>query len=132
MEVPRFIYDSQLATEAPTISVEEPGSAESQAAAGHIVAGLEAVLETLQQCKKELGDLDAFAGDGDHGVGMVRGPENGLAAARQLAGQGAGAKTVLAGAGHQWSAQAGGTSGLRSRSAKPRAVSARASPSTRA
>jgi D-erythrulose 4-kinase len=69
------------------------------------------VLETLREHQDELGTLDAFAGDGDHGVGMVRGAENGLAAARELADQGAGAKTVLARAGEQWSAQAGGTSG---------------------
>lgn len=109
--VPRFIDDSQLATDAPQITVKEQGSPQSQAAAQHIVAGLEAVLVTLQQHQKELGDLDAYAGDGDHGVGMVRGAENALAAARELAGQGAGAQTVLAGAGAQWSAQAGGTSG---------------------
>ena len=106
-----FIDDSQLSTEAPKVTVKEPGSAESQAAAQHIVAGLEAVLATLRERQQELGELDAFAGDGDHGVGMVRGAENGLAAARELASQGAGAQTLLAGAGEEWSAQAGGTSG---------------------
>ena len=111
MEAPRFIDDSALSTEAPRTTVSAPGSEASQAAAGRIVAGLEAVLATLQQHKDELGDLDAFAGDGDHGVGMVRGAESGLAAAKQLAEQGAGAQTVLIGAGEQWSAQAGGTSG---------------------
>jgi dihydroxyacetone kinase len=111
MEAPRFIDDSQLSTEAPRITVTEPGSPESQDAARHIAAGLEAVLVTLRERQQELGELDAFAGDGDHGVGMVRGAENGLAAARELAEQGAGARTVLAGAGEEWSAQAGGTSG---------------------
>ena len=110
-EPPPFIDDSKLVTEAPKISMKEPGSADSQLAARRIVSGLEAVLATLQQHKDELGNLDAFAGDGDHGVGMVRGAENGLVAARQLADQGAGARTVLAGIGAQWSAQAGGTSG---------------------
>ena len=107
----RFIDESQLSTEAPKVEMKAPGSLESQAAAGHLVAGFEAVLDTLRRHQQELGDLDAFAGDGDHGVGMVRGAESGLAAARELAGQGAGAQTVLAGAGEQWSAQAGGTSG---------------------
>lgn len=111
MEAPKFIDDSQLATEAPRVTVKEPGSPESQAAAQHIVSGLEAVLATLRQRQEELGDLDAFAGDGDHGVGMVRGAESALSAAQELAAQGAGARTVLAGAGEQWSAQAGGTSG---------------------
>ena len=111
MQAPPFIDESQLATEAPKVTVKEPGSSASQAAARQIVSGLESVLETLRERQDELGTLDAFAGDGDHGVGMVRGVENGLAAARQLADQGAGAKTVLARAGEQWSAQAGGTSG---------------------
>ena len=111
MQAPRFIDESQLATEAPKVTVKEPGSSASQAAARQIVSGLESVLETLRERQDELGTLDAFAGDGDHGVGMVRGVENGLAAARELADQGAGAKTVLARAGEQWSAQAGGTSG---------------------
>ena len=107
----RFIDESQLSTEAPKVQVTAPGSAESQAVAAHVVAGFQAVLDTLRQHQQELGDLDAHAGDGDHGVGMVRGAESGLAAARDLAGQGAGVQTVLAGAGEQWSAQAGGTSG---------------------
>lgn len=110
-EATQFIDESTLATEAPQTTVKEAGSPESQAAARHIVSGLESVLTMLRQRQEELGDLDAFAGDGDHGVGMVRGAENGLQAARRLVDQGAGAQTVLAGAGAEWSAQAGGTSG---------------------
>jgi len=111
VESREFIDDSELATEAPAVTVKEQGSPESQAVAGHIVAGLEAVLQMLRERQDELGKLDAFAGDGDHGVGMVRGAENGLEAARELVAQGAGAQTVLAGAGSQWSERAGGTSG---------------------
>jgi D-erythrulose 4-kinase len=111
MEERRFIDESKLSMAAPKVAVKAPGSSESQAAGRHIVAGLEAVLDTLRRRQQELGELDAFAGDGDHGVGMVRGAENGLAAARELADEGAGAQTVLAGAGEEWSAQAGGTSG---------------------
>ncbi len=106
-----YIDESTLATEAPTVTVKAPGSADSQAAAAHVVSGLGAVLEMLSEHQDELGQLDAFAGDGDHGVGMVRGALNGLEAARELAGQGAGAQTVLVGAGAQWSERAGGTSG---------------------
>lgn len=111
MQAPNFIDDSLLSTDEPAINVQKEGTAPSQAAAQHIVAGLAALLPMLQQHQVELGDLDAFAGDGDHGVGMVRGAENALAAAQELAGKGAGAQTLLAGAGAQWSAQAGGTSG---------------------
>lgn len=107
----RFIDDSALVTEAPRLEVKEKGSPESQRAAAHIVAGLETVLTALRAREGELGALDSFAGDGDHGVGMVRGAENGLATARRLAAEGGGAQTVLTGAGAQWSEQAGGTSG---------------------
>lgn len=107
----QFIDDSELDTEAPKVSVKQQGSAESRAAAALIVSGIESVLATLQQHKDELGKLDAFAGDGDHGVGMVLGAESALAAAKELAAQGAGVQTLLAGAGAKWSERAGGTSG---------------------
>ena len=111
LEAPAFIDDSTLATEAPTTSVKAQGSEASQAAARQVVSGLGAVLAALEDREQELGDLDAIAGDGDHGVGMVRGAASGLGAARQLAERGAGIQTVLVGAGEQWSTQAGGTSG---------------------
>ena len=111
IEARELIDDSELSTEAPALAVSSPGSTESRAAAAAVVTGLEAVLATLREHSDELGQLDAFAGDGDHGVGMVRGAENGLAAARELLAQDGGAQTVLAGAGAQWSERAGGTSG---------------------
>ena len=100
-----------LSEEAPELSVGTEGTPESRRAAAAIVTGLEAVLAGLKEQQEELGRLDAFAGDGDHGVGMVRGAENGLSAAKQLASEGGGAQTVLAGAGALWSERAGGTSG---------------------
>ncbi|MGB3827910.1 MAG: dihydroxyacetone kinase family protein [Ornithinimicrobium sp.] len=111
MEAPPQIVDTELSVEAPRITVQQQGSDESQVAAGHIVSGLESVLGMLRDKQEELGQLDAFAGDGDHGVGMVRGAENALGAARDLAENGGGAQTVLAGAGALWSERAGGTSG---------------------
>lgn len=105
------IDESELSVEAPALAVAEPGSADSQAVAAALVVGLEAVLAALKEQSDELGQLDAFAGDGDHGVGMVRGAESALEAARQLVALEGGAMTVLAGAGAQWSEQAGGTSG---------------------
>lgn len=100
-----------LSEEAPELTVGAKGTPESQAVAAAIVTGLDAVLSALKDQQEELGRLDAFAGDGDHGVGMVRGAENGLSAARQLEAEGGGAQTVLAGAGALWSERAGGTSG---------------------
>lgn len=111
VEAAEFIDDSELSVEAPALVVTTPGSEESRKAAAAVITGLEAVLATLTEQSDELGRLDAFAGDGDHGVGMVRGAENGLAAARELGAQGGGVQTVLAGAGSLWSERAGGTSG---------------------
>lgn len=111
VEAGQLIDDSDLSSEAPALKVKVQGSPESRAVAAQVVAGLEAVLDMLREHQEELGQLDAFAGDGDHGVGMVRGAENGLAAARELVAQGGGAQTVLAGAGALWSERAGGTSG---------------------
>lgn len=59
---------------------------------------------------QQLGDLDAIAGDGDHGIGMVRG----LAAALEFADtfeDAGGIRHLARGAGDAWSEAAGGTSG---------------------
>lgn len=111
VEAGELLDDNELSSEAPALAVRNQGSPESRAVAAQVVAGLEAVLETLREQQEELGQLDAFAGDGDHGVGMVRGAENALVAARELAAQGGGVQTVLAGAGALWAERAGGTSG---------------------
>ncbi|PNI08376.1 D-erythrulose kinase [Arthrobacter sp. AFG7.2] len=60
---------------------------------------------------EELGRLDAFAGDGDHGTGMRRGVEAATAAARNASAAGASVELVLTTAGQAWSERAGGTSG---------------------
>lgn len=92
---------------------------ESRAAAVHIVAGLETVHQAIVDAEAELGRIDAIAGDGDHGRGMVKGTAAALEAARRAvgddsagAGAGAGAGEVLRRAGDAWAAQAGGTSGV--------------------
>ena len=65
----------------------------------------------LLEKMEELGDLDAIAGDGDHGVGMERGSRTAAEAAEWLATEGAGAQSTLVGAGSRWSENAGGASG---------------------
>ena len=66
----------------------------------------------LADAEDELGRIDAVAGDGDHGRGMVKGPS----AARDAAPSGRrgrrGPASVLAAAGKEWAAKAGGTSGV--------------------
>jgi len=98
-------------TEPEPLKVEKPGSAASQAAAAGIVRGLEALANAMEANREMLGDLDAVAGDGDHGIGMARGSRNAADAAAELLKDGGGAKTVLVGAGARWSEGAGGASG---------------------
>lgn len=103
--------ETELQQEAIKASVERPGSENSQALAGRVTQVLEQVAATLKQNEEKLGDLDAVAGDGDHGIGMARGSAAAVAAARDLTGQRAGVQTTLSGAGAAWSDAAGGTSG---------------------
>src|SRR4029077_19405134 len=81
------------------------GSIESQAAAVTVRAALEAMLETVLAAEDELGRIDAVAGDGDHGVGMVRGLKAATAAA-ETAGPTAGVEGVLRAAGAAWADKA--------------------------
>ncbi len=105
------VDDRELATAPEAVSVEKPGSAESQSAAARIVESLEVIAELMGREEKELGRIDSVAGDGDHGIGMVRGAQAAVCEAQRLRDEGGGAATVLAGAGDAWSAAAGGTSG---------------------
>ena len=80
---------------------------------GRMVARIfDALAEMLAEAEEELGRIDAVAGDGDHGRGMVKGVNAARDAARHAVDEGAGQGSVLAAAGRQWSARAGGTSGV--------------------
>jgi dihydroxyacetone kinase len=87
------------------------GSSVSRAAAAQVVAGLTAATTELVRMSDELGRLDGVAGDGDHGIGMLRGARAGTVAASAEAAAGAGVRTVLAAAASAWADRAGGTSG---------------------
>ena len=76
------------------------------------VAAIDAARMSLHGAEERLGRLDAIAGDGDHGRGMVRGVDAAASAASAALGQGAGAGDVLAAAGDAWADKAGGTSGV--------------------
>lgn len=86
-------------------------SADSQALAERLVGSLSEVAALLHDKERELGDLDAIAGDGDHGRGMTKGCDAALSAARSVADAGAGLASTLAAAGVAWADKAGGTSG---------------------
>lgn len=75
-----------------------------------IVAALDVAREVIDREHITLGALDAIAGDGDHGTGMLRGISAALVYARAHA-VGQTPRDLLAGAGDAWSEKAGGTSG---------------------
>ena len=85
---------------------------ESRGYAASCLAALAAARDSLHGAEARLGDMDAVAGDGDHGRGMVRGIDAAMAAAEDAAARGAGAGSVLAAAGDAWADKAGGTSGV--------------------
>ncbi len=75
---------------------------------------LAAALEAVEKDEDNLGRLDAVAGDGDHGLGMVRGLRGALAAARSSGVDGADPAsigTALLAAGTAMADAAGGASG---------------------
>ncbi|QGF23141.1 dihydroxyacetone kinase family protein [Raineyella fluvialis] len=88
------------------------GSEASRAAAGVAVAALAAMDAKMRAEEDELARIDAVAGDGDHGRGMVRGVGHALEAARTAADAGGGVRSVLGAAGEAWAGKAGGTSGV--------------------
>jgi dihydroxyacetone kinase len=79
---------------------------------GEVAAqALDVVRQVVVVHEESLGQLDAIAGDGDHGIGMLRGADAAADTARRAAKAGAGIREVLTAAGEQWSERAGGTSG---------------------
>ncbi|CDP85786.1 MULTISPECIES: dihydroxyacetone kinase family protein [Mycolicibacterium] len=83
------------------------------AAAAQLVAeGISAIAAQMVAAEAELGRIDAVAGDGDHGRGMVKGTGAACAAADSAVSEGGGPEAVLTAAGEAWAAKAGGTSGV--------------------
>lgn len=85
-------------------------SAAGAAATPIVVAGLRDMQRALHDNELELGRIDAVAGDGDHGRGMVKGIDAAIAAIDAL--EDAGPGWTLRAAGRAWAAGAGGTSGV--------------------
>jgi len=80
---------------------------------GRLIArAFDAMAEMLADAEEELGRIDAIAGDGDHGRGMVKGSSAARVAAAKAVEDGGGQGSVLTAAGKQWAAKAGGTSGV--------------------
>lgn len=89
----------------------ESASPAAQSAALSALKGLTHMKMILLESEERLGDLDAIAGDGDHGRGMVKGITAAVSAAELSAQNDEGVGRLLDSAGSAWSAKAGGTSG---------------------
>jgi len=88
-----------------------PVTPKSQSVAAKILELLQVMEATILPAEAELGRIDAVAGDGDHGRGMVKGIKAAVEGAQSAFTHGAGARQTLEHAGEAWSAKAGGTSG---------------------
>jgi dihydroxyacetone kinase len=84
-------------------------SEESRRAADVAKKAVSALSRTVEKHKDYLGQIDAVAGDGDHGIGMSRGARAAAEAAESTDG---GVQTVLLAAGAAFADKAGGTSGI--------------------
>jgi dihydroxyacetone kinase len=104
--------DAGAAAAAPMVDVAELADDDGRSGGRFVVKALDAIAGVLAQAEDELGRIDAVAGDGDHGRGMVKGSSAARAAATTASEEGAGQASVLAAAGKEWAAKAGGTSGV--------------------
>ncbi|MFK4834721.1 dihydroxyacetone kinase family protein [Microbacterium sp. ZW T2_14] len=87
-----------------------PATPASRRAASTARRLLEGARDAIAVEADHLGELDAVAGDGDHGIGMTRGLNAAVDAAAAL-GDAVGVRELLETAGDAWSETAGGTSG---------------------
>lgn len=89
-----------------------PSSTDAAAALGRTVrVALAKMQDVLQREEQALGRIDAVAGDGDHGRGMLKGI-NAAVNSTTSVDERAGAAWLLGRAGQAWAEQAGGTSGV--------------------
>jgi len=93
-----------------TIEQKEVSSG-SQKQAARVLEILQEMTNVLADAETELGRIDAVAGDGDHGRGMVKGVNAAQYAARLAVNSGRGIEQTLRMAGEAWASKAGGTSG---------------------
>ncbi|MBM0225381.1 MULTISPECIES: dihydroxyacetone kinase family protein [Micromonospora] len=89
----------------------QPGSPASRACAARVARAMAHVRDVVLQHEARLGEIDAVAGDGDHGIGMARGTAAAAEAAEVAADERAGVRGLLIQAAEAWSERAGGTSG---------------------
>ncbi|NCT89401.1 dihydroxyacetone kinase family protein [Cellulomonas sp. APG4] len=101
---------TRVATDPDTTSA--PAGPAVRAAAAGLLTQLAHARDAVRAEEAHLGRLDAVAGDGDHGRGMVRGLTAAHEAAASALEAGGGPGDLLTAAGRAWAARAGGTSGV--------------------
>lgn len=104
---PRLLRPVEKNGGAPTPEVSDASKRHAKC----VVGMLGAMRDVLLGAEEELGRIDAVAGDGDHGRGMVKGIIAACDAAGAAVGGGAGIEHTLTMAGQAWASKAGGTSG---------------------
>ncbi|MBX7452945.1 dihydroxyacetone kinase family protein [Mycolicibacterium sp. 3033] len=102
----------ELEAASSTQVLDELADDEGRRGAQVVLSALTAMADMLADAEDELGRIDAVAGDGDHGRGMVKGSSAACSAAQRAVDAGGGQGSVLAEAGREWAAKAGGTSGV--------------------
>ncbi|GAA1393856.1 D-erythrulose 4-kinase [Pseudonocardia kongjuensis] len=100
----------ELAGAQAAVTAPEAGEA-ARRLAGTVRDALAAVEATVREHEHELGRIDAVAGDGDHGRGMLKGITAATARIADL-GPEVGGGWLLQQAGQAWAERAGGTSGV--------------------
>ncbi len=109
----RTTKKKHAATDVPKQAhVQLSSSKESHALAIAALSILENVYEQICAAEEELGRIDAVAGDGDHGRGMVKGLHAAVDAAREVVSKSGGLSSLFVESGDAWAAKAGGTSGV--------------------
>lgn len=94
-------------------TIAPPSSSAAGVALAPLIADALATLtKTVSANEAELGRIDAVAGDGDHGRGMVRGATAAMRSIESSDTREAGPAWMLIRAGRAWGAEAGGTSGV--------------------
>ena len=84
----------------------------SQRTASQISEVFGQLLTMLTSVESELGKIDAIAGDGDHGRGMVKGAKAAYEASQSIVARGGGLSSLFNAIGDSWAEKAGGTSGV--------------------
>ncbi|PYY32662.1 dihydroxyacetone kinase family protein [Curtobacterium sp. MCBD17_030] len=106
------LVPADVATEAATTASVVPDATPASRRAGEAARAVVRAMDgLLREQEHELGRIDAVAGDGDHGRGMVKGVGAARRAVEGIDGS-AGVGFLLGRAGEAWAAEAGGTSGV--------------------